>query len=369
MTLVVVVDDSAEIRNLMSFVLLKDGHEVLVARDGVAGLALVTQHKPDLVVSDVQMPGMSGFELLVALRRDAAIATTPVILLTALKERADVREGMNAGADDYLTKPFTPKELSDAVAAQLAKRVVRDSVQNQTILRQLALQKDRVAKDYERRLAQELAQRWPTTGGAADDERLEHATALFIDIVDYAALAEKLSGAELSEMVKRFYSSVGDTMYLFGVRHMHFVGEGLLALFAEDNDTRSVSHGQRALRAALGLQNTASAMRRFLEVQYPDRELPPFQATAGLHSGPVTLARLQDPIRGTVAQTLPVGQVVGIALRLQQLAATLHWGIVASQPALEGMAGIASVGSRAVVDLPGRTEGMPVCEVLAIKAS
>ena len=113
MPLVIVIDDTEEIRKLMSFVLAKDGYKVLEAKDGIVGLALAKLHRPDLVVSDVQMPGMNGFDMVQALRQDPNIAATPVILLTSLSDRADMRQGMISGADDYITKPFTPKELSD----------------------------------------------------------------------------------------------------------------------------------------------------------------------------------------------------------------------------------------------------------------
>ena len=368
MPLVVVIDDSSEIRSLMGVVLRKDGYKVLEARDGIVGLALIKLHRPDLVMSDVQMPGMNGFELVLALRQDPNIAATPVVLLTALQERSDMRQGMTAGADDYITKPFTPQELSDAAAAQLAKRVIHDERQKRAATGLLADQKKRLTGLYERRLSRELQQRWPTHGdGSQDDERFERAVALFADIVGYAALSEKLNADELSEVVKRFYGSAGDTMYLFGARHMHFVGEGVLALFAENDDTRSVSHAHRALRAALGLQDTASAVGRFLKQRYPDRELPEFRVTAGLHAGPVTLAKLQDPITGAAAQTLPVGEAVGLAMRLQQQADRLRWGIVASQEMLDGMADGVSTRGTASVDLPGRSKGMAVCEVIGMK--
>jgi CheY-like chemotaxis protein len=369
MALVIVIDDTPEIRNLMSFVLVKEGHRVLEARDGIVGLALIKLHKPDLVVSDVQMPGLNGFELVQALRQDPNIAATPVILLTALQDRADMRQGMLAGADDYITKPFTPRELSDAAAAQLAKRGIHDGQQKRVVTELLLDQKIRLTGLYERRLSRELQQRWPTQGdGSADDERFDRAIALFADIVGFAALAEKLSPDELSEVVKRFYGGAGDTMYLFGARHMHFVGEGVLALFAQDNDTESVSHCQRAMRAALGMQDTASAVGRFLKQRYPDRDLPGFRVTAGLHSGPVTLAKLRDPITGAAAQTLPVGETVGLAIRLQQQADPLNWDVLASLEALEGMAGGVSTRGCASVQVHGRSKAVDVREVVGIKA-
>ena len=366
--LVVVVDDSDEIRSLMTLVLRKDGYKVLEARDGVVGLALIKLHQPDLVLSDVQMPGRNGFELVLAVRQDPNIAATPVILLTALQERSDMRHGMTAGADDYITKPFTPRELSDAAAAQLAKRGIRDRRQQQVVSDMLQDQKQRLTSLYDRRLSRELQQRWPTHGdGSGVDERFAWAIALFADIVGYVALAQKLSADELSEVVKRFYGGAGDTMYLFGARHMHFVGEGVLALFAEEDEARLASVGHRALRAALGLHDTATAVGRFLEQHYGDRQLPEFRVTAGLHAGPVTLAKLQDPITGGAAQILPVGETVGLAMRLQQQGNPLHWGIVASHEMLETMGeGVITRGT-ALVELPGRGKGMAVSEVMGVR--
>jgi CheY-like chemotaxis protein len=367
MALVIVIDDTPEIRNLMSFVLVKEGHKVLEAKDGVVGLALIKLNKPDLVVSDVQMPGMNGFELVQALRQDPAIAATPVILLTALQDRADMRQGMTAGADDYITKPFTPRELADAAAAQLAKRGIHDGQQKRVVSELLLDQKKRLTGLYERRLSRELQQRWPTQGdGSQDDERFESAVALFADIVDYAAFAQQLSADELSDVIKRFYGGAGDTMYLFGARHLHFVGEGVLALFAADNDTQSVSHCQRALRAALGLHDTASAVGRFLRQRHPDLDLPEFRVTAALHSGPVTLAKLRDPITGAATQTLPVGETVGLAIRLQQQADPLGWTVLASHDLLDGIDGV-STGGGTSIELHGRGKPIEVREVTGIR--
>jgi CheY-like chemotaxis protein len=370
MALVIVIDDTEEIRKLMSFVLAKDGYKVLEAKDGIVGLALCKLHRPDLVVSDVQMPGMNGFELVQALRQDPNIAATPVILLTALQDRADMRQGMVAGADDYITKPFTPQELSDAAAAALAKRGIHDERQKKVVTELLLDQKKRLTGLYERRLSRELQQRWPINGdGSEQDERFDTAIALFADIVGYAALAEKLSADELSEVVKRFYGGAGDTLYLFGARHLHFVGEGVLALFAVDNDTQSVGHGQRAVRAALGLHDTACALSRFLQQRYAGRALPEFRVTVGLHSGPVTLAKLRDPITGAAAQTLPVGETVGLAIRLQQKADSLGWVVLATEDVLEGIADTVTTRATASIEVPGRSKGVQVREVTAIKTS
>src|SRR5881396_1288118 len=129
MAVIVVMEDDAGTRMLVASVLKKDGHEVLAAEDGVQGLALVRGQVPDLVISDVQMPGLNGFDMLAQMRSDANVAAIPVILLTSLQERAHIRIGMTTGADDYITKPFRAAELRQAVAAQLNKRAVRSTLQ------------------------------------------------------------------------------------------------------------------------------------------------------------------------------------------------------------------------------------------------
>ena len=103
MALIVVMEDDAGTRMLVASVLKRDGHVVLGAEDAAQGLELVRTSRPELIISDVQMPGMNGFQMLAALRQDPASATTPVILLTSLQERAHIRIGMTTGAVDYIT--------------------------------------------------------------------------------------------------------------------------------------------------------------------------------------------------------------------------------------------------------------------------
>src|SRR5436190_356283 len=145
MALIIVMEDDASTRMLVASVLKKDGHEVLTAEDGAQGLALLGPHRPDLIISDVQMPGMNGFQM-------------------------------------------------------------------------LAEQKHQLAKLYEQRLAAELSERWPEGDGNAGDERLPSATVLFVDIPNYASVAEKLDSQELAELVKKFYGNANDTVHLFGAR-------------------------------------------------------------------------------------------------------------------------------------------------------
>jgi DNA-binding response OmpR family regulator len=120
--LVLVADDDDDIRALIVFRLERAGYEVLPAADGETALQLATEHRPDLAVLDVMMPKLDGYELTQRLRAQEETSRMPVILLTARAQEADVARGLEAGADDYIKKPFSPQELGARVQAILGRR-------------------------------------------------------------------------------------------------------------------------------------------------------------------------------------------------------------------------------------------------------
>jgi DNA-binding response OmpR family regulator len=120
-TTVLVADDDRDIRDLVAFKLEAAGFTVLTAGDGDDALAQVVEHHPDLAVLDVMMPGMSGTQVLQELRGRADVGATRVILLTAKAQEADVESGFSLGADDYVVKPFSPRELLSRVQAVLSR--------------------------------------------------------------------------------------------------------------------------------------------------------------------------------------------------------------------------------------------------------
>lgn len=106
-----IADDEPGIRSLVKMTLESGVYEIVEASDGVQSLALAKQHRPHLVLLDVSMPGMSGFEVCRAIRADPGLRDIRVIMLTAKAQDADIAEGKAAGADDYFTKPFSPVAL------------------------------------------------------------------------------------------------------------------------------------------------------------------------------------------------------------------------------------------------------------------
>jgi two-component system, OmpR family, alkaline phosphatase synthesis response regulator PhoP len=124
MSLILIVEDERDIADLVALTLAKAGHTTEVVANGTDALGRVRAARPDLVILDLMLPGMDGLAVCEALRRDPAVAAIPIIMLTARADEADRVTGLELGADDYVTKPFSPKELSARVTA-LLRRVQR----------------------------------------------------------------------------------------------------------------------------------------------------------------------------------------------------------------------------------------------------
>ncbi len=121
MSRILVVDDDDDISTLVAYRLQSSGHEVLIARDGAAGLAATRLERPDLVVLDWMMPGMTGVEVCAAVKSDPQLERTPILLLTAKSRSADVEYAYSVGADDYMLKPFMTQELVNRVEILLVR--------------------------------------------------------------------------------------------------------------------------------------------------------------------------------------------------------------------------------------------------------
>jgi two-component system phosphate regulon response regulator PhoB len=121
MATVLLAEDDADIRFLVTFKLEQAGHAVRGFGDGASALADARVHRPDLAVLDILMPGMSGLDVCRELRGDPATAAVPVIMLTAAAQEADIAAGFAAGADDYIVKPFSPRDFALRVKAVLAR--------------------------------------------------------------------------------------------------------------------------------------------------------------------------------------------------------------------------------------------------------
>jgi len=287
MSRVLLIEDDTAQRMIAAFALRKAGHELREAADGAQGLAAARQEAPEVVVCDVMMPGMNGYEVIAALRADPALAGVPVILLTAMTDRQHVRQGMTAGADDYLTKPYRPDELCEAVAAVVARREAQQKalIDSMTGMVETALEEQRETLGYlyERRLQREIDARWTRSTAPGADVRYDNAFVLLADLLGRGALEQ---APDLVERMKQAQQTALDIFYLFGARHVLPYGPKVIAVFGGDAQVTTPPE-LRALRAAVALAKGAS------------RERP---VSVGLHAGPMVLVAVDDGLHGNHGQ-------------------------------------------------------------------
>ncbi len=125
---ILIVEDEKDIVKMLDYNLKKEGFKVLAVSDGEGGLALANRELPDLVILDLMLPGMDGLEVCKALKKESKTASIPIIMLTAKSQESDKVIGLELGADDYVVKPFSPRELIARIKAVLRRAKVKDKL-------------------------------------------------------------------------------------------------------------------------------------------------------------------------------------------------------------------------------------------------
>ena len=192
MTKILIIEDQPDVRENIQAILDLEDYETLTAADGLIGVELAQQFLPDLILCDVMMPRLDGFGVLKELRQLPATGSIPFIFLTAKADRTDLRHGMESGADDYLTKPFTLEELLNAIAVRLARQVTVNQAAHQEM--------DQLRQNITRALPHELLT--PLNGILGTTEILR-------DFYDSMNKAEILSSIkDIQDSGKRLYRLV-----------------------------------------------------------------------------------------------------------------------------------------------------------------
>ncbi len=229
-TRVLVADDTESVRALFRKLLAAEGHDVIAVQDGAEALAAVEKHHPDIVLLDVQMPRLDGLEVCRRLKADPATRLTPVVLVTGQADMADRIKGIEAGADEFLTKPVHPHELRARVASLSRMKHLIDALDSaEAAFMALALTieaRDPNTNGHCERLAQHAVQLGRTLGLPADDLNALHRGGYLHDVgkvgVPDAVLLKpgKLTADEMALM--RRHPEIGDTLCapLQSLRHV-----------------------------------------------------------------------------------------------------------------------------------------------------
>jgi class 3 adenylate cyclase/CheY-like chemotaxis protein len=274
---VLVVDDTPANVKLLEDLLAFQGYEVETAASGEEALAMVRAHAPDLILLDVVLPGLSGYDVCRAVRSDPKLTMLPVVMVTALDERDERVKGIEAGADDFLSKPVNPPELLARVRSLLRIRRLHETVQRQaeqlgawnlTLEARVAEQVGHVEKlqRLKRFFSPQLAEL--ILAGGADDPLESHRreiTVVFLDLRGFTAFAESAEPEEVMAALGEFHRAMGRRILEFQGTLERFTGDGLMVFF---NDPLPIQEpARRAVEMAFAMQ--ADALQ--LAAQWLDR--------------------------------------------------------------------------------------------------
>lgn len=309
---VLVVDDNPDLRAYVSGILRNNGYKVYTARNGAEGFRTAEQVKPNLIVTDLMMPLVTGLEMVAMVRKESKLRGIPIILLTAKIDEETRISGTELGADAYLAKPFNDRELLAEVRNLLAlKENERRVLELNTYLTESVLQ---------RFLPPVLVQK-AAAGDLVLDLRPEPRliTVLFSDIVGFTQLSNTLRSRKVAELLNEYLEAMTRAVFDNGGTVDKFMGDAILALFGAPEELTPNEQVRRSI-------NTARAMLRKLEElnqRWRDQGIfdtdgrNGVQFRCGIHQGTAVVGMFGSAER---ADYTAIGPSVNIAARLQQAA-------------------------------------------------
>jgi class 3 adenylate cyclase len=260
---ILVVDDTPSNVKLLADVLGARGYAVLTAASGGEALEAIERHAPDLVLLDVMMPGMSGYDVCRKIRANPATTMLPVIMVTALDPAQERVKGIEAGADDFLTKPIHHPEILARVRSLLRIKSLHDQLAelNRSLERRVeeqVMQLERLGR-LKRFFSPALAEAIVT--GGADDPLKSHRrdiVVVFLDLRGFTAFAETAEPEEVMGVLREYHAAMGELILAHEGTLERFTGDGMMVFF---NDPVPVPDPQlRALRMALAMRERVASL-------------------------------------------------------------------------------------------------------------
>ncbi len=319
---ILLVDDDPTNLLLLEELMLSEGYVPLLAASGTEALEIAFQSIPDLILLDVMMPEMDGFEVCRRLREDARFHTVPVIFLTALDDNQSRLRGLEMMGDDYLTKPIDSKLLLAKIASVLRLNEMRSQhVQSEIKQKVKEASRQQIAAAWEINdyisekfrlfVPEQYLNRIAPKGvesiqlGNAQEEEI---TVLFCDIRGFTAIAESQSARETFEWLNAFFSQMSEAITADHGFVDKFLGDAILAIF-----DRVEHHAEDALNAAVAMRQSLSEFNRDRD-RYKLEQ--PVNVGIGIHTGIGLIGTVGSDKR---MDSTVIGDVVNTAARLEEL--------------------------------------------------
>ncbi len=332
-----VVDDNKMNRLLIARHLEQQGHHVTHAENGRQALTLLRSQPFDLVLLDIEMPEMDGFQVLEQLTKDPDLRDIPVIISSSVEGVDSIVRSIELGAEDYLHKPINPTLLKARITSSLDKKRLRDR------------QRELIRKFATDQVADELLHTGFSLGG-----KLVDATALFCDIRSFTSIAESQTPAETIELLSDYYALMMEAIGEEGGIVNQLAGDGLMAIFGaplphEDHRLRSV----RAAIQMMGLLTQYNQERIALKRS-------PIRIGIGIASGEVIAGFAGTQRRATYTC---VGDTVNLASRLESQTKVVGKPILIDENVRAGLNDSIEVENQGVVEIRGKSQPVQIYSV------
>jgi adenylate cyclase len=348
---ILVVDDNASNRDLLARRLSHDGHHVVRVESGRRALEVLAIEDFDLILLDLLMPDLNGFEVLQRLKADDRLRDLPVIMISGLQETDSVIRCIEAGAEDYLPKPFNAVLLRARISACLERKRWRD--RERRYMERIELERQRHETLLRNILPGQIVTRL-NNGEAVIADRIEQATILFADLVGFTAVAARVTPSVLVDNLNRIVSAFDDLCRQSGIEKIKTIGDAYMA--AAGLPVPRPDHAEAIADFALAMLDTLEALNPTLDV--------PFAIRVGIHTGPVVAG-----VIGSHRFLYDIwGDSVNLASRLEShsLPGRIHVSpqvsrALASRYELEprGLINLRGIGKIRTSFLTGRKSGTP----------
>lgn len=345
---ILVIDDDWMNQEVIQAHLEIEHYGVTTTAHGKEGLAIAFANPPDLVILDALLPDISGFEVCAQLKSHDTTRFVPVIMVTALESEEDKLKAVEAGADDFITKPFSFILLMTRVKSLIRMKSLHDDLHDSnTLIRRIL---NRYVDEYITEIILVDPERYLKLGGETRE-----VTILFADISGFTAFAEKHPAQEVVKVLNKIFSELTALIFKYHGTFDKYIGDEIMAFFgapvASEKDTLN------AVLTAWDMQRTFSRLR-----QEMGEEVEKLTLEIGLHRGEVAIGNVGSE---RVMNYTVIGDAVNTAHRLQE--AAHHEQILISEAIYQLVKDVVEVTLLPPQNLPGKREPMVVYQITNVK--
>ncbi len=351
---ILVVDDNPSSRRLLVSQLQRQGHSTAEAASGREAMQQMRSWRPDVVLLDLIMPDMNGYQVLQALRKDDELRNTRVVMVSGLTDEEGAIRCIDAGASDYLTKPVNSTLLRARVSALLERKRWQDK--EEAYRAELERSRDFIRQVFGRYLSDDVVQRLlDEQGGLTLGGARQQVTLLMCDIRGFSDISQRLEPEQTVTLLNHYLGRMAEVIVRFGGTIDEFIGDAIFAIFgapiAQDDDA------DRAVACALTMQQEMAEVNR----QNREAGLPEVAIGVGLNTGDVVVGNIGSELRSKYGV---VGHHVNLTSRVE--ACTVGGQVLVTESTLSACASSVRSVSVQAVDMKGVDEPLSLYDVVAI---